>query len=391
MITVLRSDSLREQLVHRAVSTGRNGSCLLSSFAAVSALQSVPPSAVFGWYTSKISDIASEVFMPESGCVVHSDLPIVVLSDGEERPETKALVLTSSAIIARADDLQSALSVLALDGHRTLCGMSIYNDEDHSVLSISAEVSGLRDILETIRADVSRMLGDAASASYAHLLSSLSAHEKSELLIESDTQGVRPRVYVDVLNQHTLEVLQRDLETRLGSNIDSASMRYASFVLALREGLRTGSLKVEDQNAVAIVDIGHSYNLALFMFGVRDVAGNESVDLHVEMPVLDYEQPRVFVNMKSVTGCADKRALAASWIKDTYGDRLLSALANVTCTPAMSDETLRSRVWDALDARMLLFLCTLVENQERARVAVARQAQALENASSALRLSAYAG
>lgn len=92
------------------------------------------------------------------------------------------------------------------------------------------------------------------------------------------------------------------------------------------------------------MDIGHSYNLALFMFGVRDVAGNESVDLHVEMPVLDYEQPRVFVNMKSVTGCADKRALAASWIKDTYGDRLLSALANVTCTPAMSDETLRSRV-----------------------------------------------
>ena len=386
MITVFNSHALHKQLVYRALYEGRTGSRVPSAEAAAQALHADQSTFISSFSLCSTVDIVSEVFSVEPALAQYRNIDIVILRpDDKEQPTlTGSLVIPSRDVIVRADDISSALSVLAFDGHRALSGVAFYDDVTRSVSVVNKELTDVRGVFEAITSDVARMVVDAASASYAHLVSYMAAHEKSEALVGIDNQVVSPRVIVDGLNTYNLEQLERDIDDKIVRSVDSVSLRYALFVVALREGLLSGSLKVESQHLSTKIDIGRGYHSAMFFLGIRDAWGNEVVEVEVRAPEFDYERPCVCLETCVVSGYSDKRDLGLAWLKSTYGDRLLAAFEHNTFEAGVSDAQLRSRAWDIIDARALTVLRSLATNLEMLRVSVQSQQQALSDAVRAL-------
>jgi len=139
------------------------------------------------------------------------------------------------------------------------------------------------------------------------------------------------------------------------------------------------------------VDIDRNYSSSMFIFGVQDTSGNEAVDLKVEGPDYDYEQPRVWLETRKIHGCVGKRELGLAWLLKSYGDRLLAAFTADTheCAEAMPYAQVRSRTWDVIDAHMFLLMKSMLEHQESVAVAIGNQTSALSTAASALQQAAF--
>jgi hypothetical protein len=280
--------------------------------------------------------------------------------------------------------MSSALALAAFDG-RLLADIAVHDDATRSVLVVN-NLSGVRSEVASITADIAHQISDAASSSFAHLVSRLAAHEKSERLVEVIDQTVLPRVHVDGLNSRALQLLERDVAASLVRNIDNTSLRHAAFMLALRSGLCSGDLKVVPGYESVTVDIERNYSSSMFLFGVQDTSGNEAVDLKVEGPDYDYENPRVWLETRKIHGCAGKRELGLAWLLKSYGGRLLAAFTADTheCAEAMPYAQMRSRTWDVIDARMFLLMKSMLEHQASVAVVVGIQASALSTVASAM-------